>query len=242
MSDVTLYEGDCLEFMKGMEAGSVDAILTDIPYGTTACSWDEVIPLEPMWKQVKHVLKPNGVFVTTASQPFTSVLVCSNLEWFKYEWIWEKARATGHALCNKRPLKAHENIVIFYDIQPTYNPQKTKGNPYNGRRNPIATSEWNYGKTRNDNDGDRYPRSVFYEKTGDRNGSVHPTAKPIEVYEMLIKTYTNEGDTVLDICMGSGTTGVACVALGRDFIGVEKDAKYFSIAEKRINEVQKENE
>jgi len=231
-----LYLGDCLEIMQTIKSGSIDAIITDLPYGTTACKWDTVIPFEPMWKEAKRVLKPNGVFATTASQPFTSALIMSNIDMFKYEWIWEKPKATGHASCNSRPMKAHENIVIFGGN--TYNPQKTIGTPYKGR-NKIGYPESKVFSTgqgnRNDNNGFRYPRTVikinnsYYSEKQN-----HPTQKPIALYEYLIRTYTNECDTVLDICMGSGTTIVSAIRTGRNAIGIEMDKEYFEIAKNRI--------
>jgi site-specific DNA-methyltransferase (adenine-specific) len=234
-----LYQGDCLEVMKKIDDKSIDMILCDLPYGTTACKWDVIIPFESLWKQYERIIKDNGAIVLTGSQPFTSLLILSNIKLFKYEWIWDKAKATGHALCNSRPLKSHENILIFYKKQPTYNPQKTKGNPYNGRKNPISTNEWEYGKERKDNNGDRYPRSVFYEKTGDRQGSFHPTAKPVEMFEMFIKTYSNEGELILDNCAGSGTTAIACINTKRNYILIEKEEKYCEIINKRLMEIEK---
>jgi DNA modification methylase len=237
---ITLHLGDCLEFMRTMPDKSVDAIITDLPYGTTACAWDNIIPFEPMWEQVKRIDK--GVFVTTASQPFTSKLVMSNLDWFRYEWIWEKPKATGHALCNFIPMKSHENIVIFSKNGCVYNPQKTIGIPYKGR-NKIGYPESKSFSTgqgnRKDNDGTRYPRTVLkINNSYYSENQSHPTQKPVALYEYLIRTYTNEGDTVLDFCMGSSTTGVACVNTNRNFIGCEIDEVYFKIAERRIAEAQ----
>jgi len=231
MSDkYQLWQGDCLDFMRGMDAGSVDACILDLPYGTTACSWDEIIPFAPMWEQVKRINK--GVFVTTASQPFTSKLIMSNLQDFKYEWIWEKQKATGHLDARRKPLKAHENILVFG--KGVYNPQLEKGTKYKNNHKPGDTGEV-YGDVNHysfDNQGTRFPRSVieFMHETQ----SEHPTQKPTDLYSYLIQTYTNAGDTVLDFTMGSGTTGVACMQLGRKFIGCELDAGYFAIAEKRI--------
>ena len=232
-----LMQGDCLERMKEIESGSVDMILTDPPYGTTACKWDSVIDLSLMWKQLKRVIKPNGAIVMTASQPFTSVLVTSNLKMFKLEWIWEKSKATGHALCRKRPLKAHESVIIFSDGVEPYNPQMTEGKPYKKKLGKKESAEFSTGTERNDNKtGARYPRSIQYFKTSEseRNGHKHPTQKPVALMEYLIKTYTNEGETVLDFTMGSGTTGVAAKNLNRKFIGIEMDLDYFNIALDRI--------
>lgn len=230
-------QGDCLERMKEIKSGSVDMILTDPPYGTTACKWDSIIPLEPMWEQLKRIIKPNGAIVMTASQPFTSVLTSSNIEMFKLEWIWEKSKATGHALCKKRPLKAHESIIVFSDGVEKYNPQMKSGKPYKSKLGKMESQEFSTGSNRNDNtSGLRYPRSVQYFKTSEseRNGFRHPTQKPVALMEYLIKTYTNEGETVLDFTMGSGTTGVAAKNLNRNFIGIELDECYFNIAKERI--------
>ena len=232
-----LMMGDCLERMKEIESGSVDMILTDPPYGTTACKWDSIIPLEPMWEHLKRVIKPNGAIVMTASQPFTSVLVSSNLKMFKLEWIWEKSKATGHALCKKRPLKAHESVIVFSDGVESYIPQMTDGKPYKSKLGKKESVEFSTGTKRNDNKtGARYPRSVQYFKTSEseRNGYKHPTQKPVALMEYLIKTYTNENETVLDFCLGSGTTGVAAKNLNRKFIGIEMDPSYYDIAQDRI--------
>jgi DNA modification methylase len=237
---IDLRLGDCLEVLPTIPAQSVDAIITDLPYGTTACKWDTVIPFAPMWAEVKRLLKPRGAFVTTASQPFTSALVMSNTAWFRYEWVWHKSRAFGHLDANRRPMRAHENIVVFSDNQHIYNPQKSNGTPYKYKSakasvlvNPhsggwVSTSE-----------GDRFPISVI-AIASERNGfdKKHPTQKPVALLEYLIRTYTNAGDTVLDFVMGSGTTGVACVQTGRAFIGIERDAGYFAIAERRISAAQ----
>ena len=226
--------------MKTLPDKSIDAIITDLPYGTTACKWDSIIPFAPMWEQVKRLLKPRGVFVTTASQPFTSKLVCSNLEWFKYEWIWEKGKATGFLSANRAPLKAHENICVFSFGGNTYNPQMEAGKQHkSGRKNTKEYSEV-YGEIKDSlcERENYYPRTVFY-KAHETNPQ-HPTQKPVALYEYLIRTYTNEGDTVLDFVMGSGTTGVACVNTGRNFIGIELDAGYFAIAEKRIAQARQQ--
>jgi DNA modification methylase len=239
VSRSTFYQGDCLVEMDKIADKSVDMILCDLPYGTTACKWDVIIPFETLWKQYKRIIKDNGVIVLTASQPFTSVLACSNLKWFKYEWIWEKPKSTGHALSNIQPMKAHENILVFGNGKITYNPQLETGDPYKGRNKPKykESEEFSTGYgNRNNNDGFRFPRSVqFFKNTQYVDEQVHPTQKPLPLMEYLIKTYTNEGDTVLDNCMGSGTTGVACKKTGRHFIGIEKDEKYFEIAVSRVS-------
>ena len=236
-----LMHGDCLERMKEIPDGSADMILADVPYGTTACAWDSIIPLEPMWEQLKRVIKPNGAIVMTAAQPFTSVLVSSNLNMFKYDWVWRKPKGTGHLNAKKQPMRDKEDIVVFYGKQPTYNPQFTVGSPYKnkaGKDHSKSTSMTdNYGtytNFRNDNDGKRYPKQVLEFGVVER-GTVHPTQKPVALMEYLIKTYTNEGETVLDFTMGSGTTGVACVNLNHKFIGIEKDTSYYKIAVDRIN-------
>jgi site-specific DNA-methyltransferase (adenine-specific) len=235
---ITLMQGDCLERMKGIPDGSVDMILADPPYGTTACKWDSIIPLEPMWAQLKRIIKPNGAIVMTAAQPFTSVLVSSNLSMFKYDWVWEKPSAKGHLNAKKQPMRAHESILVFYDKQPTYNPQMTDGHvrkvsfkrkELNSEVYSENTSDVSYDSTR------RYPRSVQNIKQDTQKCSLHPTQKPVALMEYLIKTYTNEAETVLDFTMGSGTTGVACVNLNRSFIGIELDENYFNIASDRIS-------
>jgi site-specific DNA-methyltransferase (adenine-specific) len=237
-----LMQGDCLERMKEIQSGSVDMILADVPYGTTACKWDSIIPLEPMWEQLKRVIKPNGAIVMTASQPFTSVLVCSNLKWFRYQWVWEKSKASNFLLARKQPLKAHEDVLVFSESAPAYYPQKTKGDPFAGAgrakkgSNSDVVNNVPNPTFRNDNSGDRFPRSVQYFKTAEseKTGALHPTQKPVALMEYLIKTYTNEGETVMDFTCGSGTTGVACANTGRKFIGIELDLGYFNIALDRI--------
>ena len=239
VSRSTFYQGDCLVEMDKIADKSVDMILCDLPYGTTSCKWDTIIPFEPLWKQYERIVKDNGAIVLTASQPFTSVLACSNLKYFKYEWIWEKPKATGHALSNIQPMKAHENILVFGNGKITYNPQLEIGDPYKGRNKPKykESEEFSTGYgNRNNNDGFRFPRSVqFFKNTQYVDEQVHPTQKPLPLMEYLVLTYTNEGETVLDNCMGSGTTGVACKKTGRHFIGIEKDEKYFEIAVSRVS-------
>ena len=241
VSRSTFYQGDCLVEMDKIADKSVDMILCDLPYGTTACRWDSVIPFEPLWQHYERIIKDNGAIVLTASQPFTSVLACSNLKWFKYEWIWEKSKGSNFLQVSYMPFKAHENVLVFYKNKPTYNPQKTAGDAYKGRKSINGSTTAVYNKVpnplyRNDNtDGLRHPRSVQYFVTAESEGGFHPTQKPIALFEYLIKTYTNEGETVLDNCMGSGTTGVACKKTGRHFIGIEKDEKYFEIAVSRVS-------
>ncbi len=235
----TFYLGDCLVEMDKINDKSVDMILCDLPYGTTQNKWDAVISFPELWRQYKRIIKDNGAIVLMAQTPFDKVLGCSNLEMLKYELIWEKSKATGFLNAKKIPLKAHENILVFYKKQPTYNPQMTRGEPYNKGFIKAQNGNGTYGnfnaKLRLNKSGDRFPRSVTYFKTSEAEGEVlHPTQKPISLMEYLIKTYTNEGETVLDNCMGSGTTGVACKKTGRNFIGIEKDEKYFEIAKSRI--------
>lgn len=229
-----LMKGDCLERMKEIPDGSVDMILTDPPYGTTACKWDSIIPLEPMWEQLKRIIKPNGAIVMTASQPFTSVLVCSNLSMFAYEWVWVKSKITGVLNAKKMPVRKHESVLVFCDRKctGTYNAQ---GLVRKGTVTKQGGNSDNYGNRSSDDyvqEFTNWPRDVLEIKS--EGNTVHPTQKPVALMEYLIKTYTNEGDTVLDFTMGSGSTGVACVNLNRKFIGIEMDDKYFDVAKNRI--------
>ena len=238
MKDIKLYKGDCLEIMKQIPNGSIDMILCDLPYGTTACKWDTIIPFDKLWEQYERIIKPNGAIVLTASQPFTSALIMSNTNMFRYEWIWEKTLFSNFALVKKQPAKLHENILVFYKKQPTYNPQMQEGKPYSDKPRKRTMGVMNDAigmKKAIENKGERYPSSVQKFSNGN-NGTQHPTQKPIELFEYLIKTYTNENETVLDNTMGSGTTGVACVNTNRNFIGIEKDEKYFEIAKDRIKQ------
>ena len=235
---INLMQGDCLEKMKEIPDGSVDMVLADPPYGTTACNWDSVIPLEPMWEQLKRVIKPNGAIVMTASQPFTSALVCSNIAWFKYDWVWEKPSAKGHLNAKKQPMRAHESVLVFYNKQSTYNPQMTTGHvrKTSTKHKDLNSEVYNPNtKTVTYDSSERYPRSVQLVKQDTQKSSLHPTQKPVALMEYLIKTYTNENETVLDFTMGSGTTGVACKNLNRSFIGIELDEEYFKIAQDRIS-------
>ena len=234
---INLIQGDCLEVMKDIPDGSVDMVLTDPPYGTTACKWDSVIPFEPMWEQLKRITKKNGAIVMTASQPFSSALVMSNPKMFKYEWIWRKPLGTGYLNAKRQPLRNHESVLVFYCKQAGYNPQKTQGDPYRHTTKKKKGQYQGYGKhvkvAMNNKDGQRYPVTV-QEFPSNMNGSLHPTQKPVALMEYLIKTYTNESETVLDFTMGSGTTGIAAKNLNRDFIGIELDETYFNIAKERI--------
>jgi site-specific DNA-methyltransferase (adenine-specific) len=230
-----LIKGDCLDAMASLDDGSIDLVLTDPPYGTTACKWDSVIPLEPMWEQLKRVTKKNGAIVLFGAQPFTSALVMSNPKMFKYEWVWDKVSPTGHLNAKKRPMKKLENVLVFAQSTPVYYPQGLVWNPRKKSRKTTTQGSNCYGKHGGDNIAtwQGYPTERIEIKN--ENG-LHPTQKPVALVEYLIKTYTNEGETVLDFTMGSGTTGVACGNLNREFIGIELDKTYYVIAEKRIKE------
>ena len=235
---IDLRKGDCLELMQDIPDKSIDAIIADLPYGTTACKWDSIIPLEPLWEQYKRIIKDNGAIVLTASQPFTTKLISSNYEMFRYEAIWRKTKPSNFMLSRKQILKMHENITVFYNSQPTFNPQKIKREKRDMR--PAAS---NKGVVEVTGQKRVVPTTFLDEKLEgsiinitNREFGLHPTQKPVALMEYLIKTYTNEGETVLDNTMGSGTTGVACVNTNRNFIGMEMDDKYFEIAEKRIND------
>ncbi len=239
---VTLYHGDCLEILPTLAAGSVDAIITDLPYGTTACSWDNVLPFPEMWAAVKHVLKPRGAFITTASQPFTSALVMSNPKWFKYEWIWNKNNSAGYATVKYRPFIVTENICVFCNGTTTYNPQmvirgKERQKGFGGSKSSV------YGDIspmKGEVNNVYYPKNTIDISKVNQIENLHPTQKPVALLAYLIRTYTNPGETVLDMCMGSGTTGVAAVQEGRNFIGIELERKYYDIAERRIADAQKQ--
>ena len=231
---IKLIYGDCLDKMPAIPSGSIDLILTDPPYGTTACKWDSIIPLNPMWEQLKRVIKPNGVIVMTASQPFTSVLITSNMNMFKYCWVWAKSKATGHLNAKKQPLRCSEDVCVFYNKQCTYIPQMVKGKRHHRGQKAQSKQTEVYGKFRFDlyYSDEYYPKNIQFLNVQER--AIHPAQKPVALMEYLIKTYTNEGEVVLDFAMGSGTTGVACKNLNRSFIGIEKDKGYFDIAEGRI--------
>ena len=239
---INLMLGDCLERMKEIPDGSVDLILTDPPYGTTACKWDSVIPFEPMWEQLNRIVKPNGAIVLFGAEPFSSFLRMSNIKNYKYDWIWEKERGTGFGNAKKQPLRCFEMISVFYSKQCNYYPVMTKlDKPYTHVL-PKYDSEQIKGVFRSFNNNTRvlkqythsYPKNIIKISRGNIRNFIHPTQKPVELLEYLIKTYTDEGETVLDFTMGSGTTGVACVNTNRKFIGIERDDKYFDISVKRI--------
>lgn len=229
----TTILGDCLDVMGAIKDASVDLVLCDLPYGTTQNKWDSVIPLDAIWAAYKRVIKPDGAIVLTAQAPFDKALGASNIDMLKYEWIWRKTKGTGHLNANKQPLKNHENVLVFYTRQPVYNPQglvrKTEPTIRKGGNNGT-----NYGKSDKDalQEYENYPRSVL--DIPSEGKTVHPTQKPVALMEYLIQTYTNEGELVLDNTMGSGTTGVACMNTDRRFIGIERDPKYFEIANQRI--------
>lgn len=222
--------------MKEIPDGSVDMILCDLPYGMTRNKWDNVIPLASLWSEYERIIKDNGSIVLFSQMPYTAELVKSNSKLFKYEWIWQKPNGTGFLNANKMPLKSHENILVFYKKLPTYNPQKTPGKAYKCKQG-SGSSSWNYDESNGGyitkSDGKRFPKDIilFNRETG-----LHPTQKPVALLEYLIKTYTNEGEIVLDNCMGSGSTCVAAINTGRKYIGFELDEKYFEIAENRIRE------
>jgi len=230
-----IYNNDCLIEMQNIPDKSIDMILCDLPYGTTACKWDVVIPFEPLWKEYKRIIKDNGAIVLTASQPFTTDVINSCRDLFRYEIIWEKALSGNPFLVKKQPLKVHENVLVFYKKFGTYNPQMTTGK----MRNKKITGAFTDIKQVDNITDQYYPRSVQYYDNADRKNKVHPTQKPVALLEYLIKTYTLEGETVLDNCMGSGSTGVACINTNRNFIGIEKDETYFNIAKKRIEDAEK---
>lgn len=230
---INLYNGDCLELMKDIPEKSIDLILCDLPYGTTCNKWDTPINLESLWKEYERIIKDNGAIVLFAQTPFDKVLGASNIKLLKYEWIWEKEMGTGFLNAKKMPLKNHENILVFYKKPPIYNPQMREGKPYTIVQGGESSNYGDYHRVTTENSGERYPVSII--KFNRDKEKMHPTQKPVALCEYFIKTYTNEGATVLDNCMGSGTTGVACKNLNRDFIGIELDENYFKIAKERID-------
>tara|TARA_R110002012_G_scaffold293324_1_gene488981 strand:+ start:316 stop:1059 length:744 start_codon:yes stop_codon:yes gene_type:complete len=237
---IELIKKECIEAMKEIQDNSIDAVITDPPYGTTACKWDSVIPFKPMWEQLNRITKPNGAIVLFGSEPFSSALRMSNIKNYKYDLIWNKIRASGFLNANKIPLKQHENISLFYKKLPTYNPQKYIDKPYDKTKYNGQYKEQNVlgslvTKT-SINNGERFPKSILkFSQDWSRQQQIHPTQKPVALMEYLIKTYTDENETVLDFTMGSGTTGIACINTNRKFIGIELDNKYFEVAKKRID-------
>lgn len=231
---IDLEQGDCLELMKRIQDKSIDMILCDLPYGLTRNEWDVKINLDELWIAYKRIIKDNGVIALFANQPFASELVNSNLKMFRYEWVFEKGSASGFLNSHKMPLKAHEIVLIFYKKLPKYNPQFEKGEPYTRPRQGTTSNYGNFERNATISDGRRYPRDVVKLHTSETG--LHPTQKPVKWLEYLIKTYTDERDLVLDNCMGSGSTGVACKNTNRSFIGYELNKEYFEIAKERIIE------
>lgn len=236
---VELFNEDTFSALAKLPNDCVDMLLVDLPYGTTACKWDSVIPLDKLWEEYYRVVKHNGAMVFTASQPFTTTLAASNIKDFRYEWIWEKPQGTNPLHAKRMPLKSHEDILVFYRKQPTYNPQMWYSTPYSGFSSEKSKIGEVYGernsKHRDNPEGSRYPKTILRFK---QEKGFHPTQKPVALMEYLINTYTDEGNVVLDNTMGSGSTGVAAVNLNRDFIGVELNKEYFDVAKERIDKAQ----
>ena len=240
--------GDCLELMKDIPNGSIDMILCDLPYGTTACKWDTIIPFDKLWEQYDRIIKPNGAIVLFGSEPFSSYQRMSNIKIYRYDWVWEKNKTSNYQLAKKMPLKSHETISVFYKTLPTYNPQKEwvgvkdnrkTFNPCNHTKMSHISSNTTYCKK---DDGTRYPKTVLKYDVPDRMNLLHNTQKPIPLFEYLIKTYTNEGELVLDNTAGSGTTAIACLNTNRQFIVMEKEQKYYDIILKRVGDFNKKFE
>src|SRR5574344_1255576 len=234
-----IYNMDCLEGMKLIDDKSIDCIICDLPYGTTQCKWDTIIPFEPLWEQYNRIIKDNGAIVLFGSEPFSSTLRLSNIKYYKYDWIWDKVKGTGSLNAKRQPMRNHELISVFYKKQCIYNPQKTYGHKMKKsyRSKDLQTDV--YGEMKNDytyESTERYPRSIQVFSTDTQNSSLHPTQKPVALIEYLIKTYTNEGELILDNCIGSGTTAVSCVNTGRNYLGFEKEKEYFDIAVKRVED------
>ena len=245
MSKYSVKQGNCLELMKEIPDKSIDMILCDLPYGTTQNKWDSVIDLDSLWEQYTRIIKDKGAIVLFSAEPFTSNLILSNLKMFRYDLIWSKPQGSDFLNANRKPLRSHENICVFYKKLPIYNPQKTLGKPYKAKSGSTTSS--NFGKfdsewhTENA-DGQRMPLTVISFANHSNVNKQHPTQKPVPLLEYLIKTYTNEGALVLDNCMGSGSTGVACLHTYRDFIGFELDENYFNIAKERLEKEMETNE
>jgi site-specific DNA-methyltransferase (adenine-specific) len=231
-----LYNGDCLQIMSRLPSGSVDAIICDLPYGTTACSWDAVIPFDQLWREYRRIAKPNAAIVLTASQPFTSALLMSNVTQFRHAWVWNKAKAANFPQVKRHPLKVHEDVLVFGTSKTLYSPQMREGEVrkkggYSTANRDVAVSAGAPAVV----NGLYYPKSILdISIAGNQDAGLHPTQKPVALMEYLIRTYTNPGDVVLDNCMGSGTTGVAAMNTGRRFIGIERDPEYFAICQRRI--------
>jgi len=242
---IDLRLGDCLEVMKTIEDNSIDAIICDLPYGTTACKWDSVIPFEPLWEQYNRIIKDNGAIVLFSAQPFTSALIMSNPKMFKYEWIWQKSRPTGFPMAKYRPMKQHETIVVFSKKPATFTKNGSMKYYPQGvtdcdriikitTKHNTVTNGGDLGNViHSKNTG--YPKTILKIKNTNKDSKLHPTQKPLELLEYLVKTYTNKNDTILDNTMGSGTTMLACKNLNRNGIGIEKDPQYYTIAVARVN-------
>lgn len=236
-----IIQGDCLDLMPQLADQSIDLILADLPYAVSQNSWDTIIPFQPLWEQYERIIKPNGAIVLTATQPFTSMLVTSNLKLFKYEWVWSKTIGSGQLNAKKQPLRTHESVLVFYKKPPTYNPQLTEGKPYHAKRKKTFDG-FGYGQQTDSetiNAGTRLPKSVLPIPNPRIKGG-HPTQKPVALMEYLIKTYTHAGETVLDNVIGSGTTAIAALQTGRNFIGFESDPKFVELSRERINNFLKQ--
>ena len=240
MKDIELWQGDCLDGMKRIPDGSVDMILCDLPYGTTSNKWNSIIPMDALWEQYELVINAKGAIVLTASQPFTTKLISSNMNLFKYTWVWNKKKAGNFMLAKYQPMKIHEDIVVFSKEPHNYYPIKTPREKIKVSKNYGFGD--NFGNSKNDGLARSYthrnPQSIIEVSNASQKGKIHPTQKPVALFEYLIKTYTSEGDMVLDNCMGSGTTGVACKNLNRKFIGIELDETYFNLAKERIESAE----
>lgn len=234
MMNIILKQGDCIELMKELPDASIDMVLCDMPYGTTPNVWDKKIPLKTMWEGVERIIKEHGTVLFFAQQPFAAELIAANKKHFRYEWIWDKGSPTGFLNANRMPLRRHENILVFYKHLPAYHPQFSVGKPYTATCGKTQNYR-HYKKNKTVNDGRRYPTDIvtFSKPNNTSEGKYHPTQKPVALLSYLIKTYTDPGDTVLDFCMGSGSTGVACIETGRNFIGYELSEKYYQVAAKR---------
>lgn len=233
---MAVHLGDCLDVLPTLAASSIDLVLADMPYGTTRNYWDQIIPFDALWLEIKRVVKPGGVVVLTAQGPFVARVIMSNELWFKYKVVWEKSKPTNFLNAKKQPLRKHEDICVFYESAPTYNPQMSAGKPYNkGVRKDQGTGSYNgFNPSEVSSPGERYPTDVVYFRTAESEGAYHPTQKPVDLCRYLIRTYSNPGDVVLDFCMGSGTTGVAAKAEDRRFIGIERDPEHFNTACNRL--------
>jgi site-specific DNA-methyltransferase (adenine-specific) len=240
VSGSTFVNADCFDVFPFIEDKSIDAIICDLPYGTTACKWDSILPLDKLWGEYKRVLKPNGVILLTASQPFTTILIGNDLKMFKYNLVWDKVAVTNPMLAKKQPMRCHEDILVFYDKQPIYTPQMRVGVKWSRAGKKQHTTDTLGRSTLFNNGSDesemKYPKSIITFSNADKTKNKHPTQKPIDLMEWLIKTYTNEGDMVLDNTMGSGTTNLACIKLNRKSIGIEKEKQYYDVAVRRASE------